>query len=57
MSMDYQSKIIDLISRMDEQDPALERLYHTAKKMARNHRPNYRREDIAPPMRCKNGKS
>lgn len=55
--MDYQSKIIDLISRMDEQDPALERLYHTAKKMARNHRPNYRREDIAPPMRCNHGKS
>ncbi len=55
--MDYQSRIIDLISRMDEQDPALERLYHTAKKMARNHRPNYHREDIAPPTRCNHGKS
>ena len=54
--MDYQSKIIEFVSRMDEQDPALVRLYHTAKKMARNHRPNYRREDIAPPMRCKHGK-
>ncbi len=54
--MDYQRKIIDMISSMDEQDPALAKLYHIVKTTARNHRPGYRSSDIAPPMRCKHGK-
>lgn len=54
--MDYQSRIIEMISRMDEQDPSLGRLYHTVKKAARNHHPGYRSIDIAPPTRSKNEK-
>lgn len=48
--MDYQSKIIGLVGSMDEDDPTLEKLYHTVKKMCRNRRPSSRC-DIAPPER------
>ena len=45
--MDYQSKIIDLVGSLNEDDPVLERLYHTAKKMCRNRRTSSWR-DVAP---------
>lgn len=48
--MDYQSKIIGLVGSMNEDDPTLEKLYHTVKKMCRNRRPSSRC-DIAPPER------
>lgn len=48
--MDYQSKIIGIVGSMNEDDPTLEKLYHTVKKMCRNRRPSSRC-DVAPPER------